>query len=52
MRVMPRFYLNLRDGPQFFEDGEGVELPDRLAAHSKAVESLRSVMTGTFSRVI
>jgi hypothetical protein len=41
---MPRFFFNIRDGHDFDEDDEGVELPDVDAARAEAlatVEELR-----------
>lgn len=43
---MPRFYFNLCNGAEFAEDLEGLELANCAAARTKAVESLRGVMSG------
>ena len=41
---MPRFFLHLHECGSIVIDEEGVELPDRDAAHRAAVRSARDVM--------
>ena len=43
---MPRFYMHVCNGNGFVEDQEGVDLPDRDTARSKAVEAARDIMAG------
>lgn len=51
---MPRFYFNVRDGRDFDEDEEGVELPDLEAARAEAfatVEELRDELGPDAARI-
>ena len=42
---MPRFFFHLHNGENV-PDGEGMELPDREAAHGEAIRNARSIMAG------
>ena len=43
--TVPHLYFNLCNGAEFAEDPEGMELTDYAAARSKAIASLREVMS-------
>jgi hypothetical protein len=40
---MPHFYFDVREGPQFVPDEEGLEFPDVEAAEREAAESAASI---------
>ena len=40
---MPRYYFEVREGPRFIPDEEGVEFPDLDAAEREAAEAAASI---------
>ncbi|WP_375460969.1 DUF6894 family protein [uncultured Enterovirga sp.] len=40
---MPIFYFDVREGDTFYEDEEGIEMPDLSAAEHEAAESAASI---------
>jgi len=41
---MSRFYFHVRDGDEFIEDSEGIDLPSLEAAHGEAVLAAREMI--------
>lgn len=43
---MARFYFNFRNGAEFIEDLEGIELADAASARARGAASLRDILAG------
>lgn len=41
---MPRYFFHIRDGADFVEDLEGVELSDMASVHREAIEAAREIL--------
>lgn len=41
---MPRFYFNFRNGTEFLEDPEGLDLADVMAARAAGITTLRDIL--------
>jgi hypothetical protein len=42
---MTRFFFHIRDGEEYLEDEEGVELPDLDTAHHEAISAAREMIS-------
>lgn len=41
---MPRYFFHMREGDDFIEDLEGIDLPDAASVHDEAIQAAREIM--------